>query len=135
MAILDEIVTYVDTKLLTSEIKDYSGALNGLQLQNNGRVDRVVSAVDASLEVILEASRIPNTLLIVHHGLFWQGAQLITGSRFRKMELAIRSNLAIYSSHLPLDIHPEIGNNILLARRSASSHLNPHSTANMGQWP
>ena len=53
-------------------------------------------------------------LLVVHHGLFWQGAQRIEGALYRKLKLAMDHDLAIYSAHLPLDMHPELGNNALL---------------------
>ncbi|WP_411827066.1 Nif3-like dinuclear metal center hexameric protein [Luteolibacter sp. AS25] len=125
MADLREIVSYLDCELRTTEITDFAGAHNGLQLSNSGRVDRVFAAVDASLAVIEEASRFPNSLLIVHHGLFWQGIQMIDGPFYKKLKLAMDADLAIYSSHLPLDIHPEIGNNVLLARAMGLTGLQP----------
>ncbi len=139
MADLKEIVTFLDRELKTEEIRDYPGALNGLQLENNGTVNRVISAVDASLAVIREAAR-EGGLLLVHHGLFWQGAQKITGSYYQKLKAAMDGNLAIYSSHLPLDFHPEIGNNILLARAIGLERIQPilpkdgFSQAVMGYW-
>lgn len=116
MVSLDELVTYLDQELKTGSIPDYPGAMNGLQLANAGRVGRVVAAVDASLPVIEAAAEGGPGLLIVHHGMFWQGAQPVTGAFYRKLKIAMDAGLAIYSSHLPLDIHPELGNNILLAR-------------------
>ncbi len=139
MADLQEIVTFLDRELKTSEIKDYPGAFNGLQLENNGAVHRVISAVDASLAVIEEAAK-DGGLLLVHHGMFWQGAQKITGPYFQKIKAAIDGNLAIYSSHLPLDFHPEIGNNILLARAIGLKSIQPilpkdgFATAVVGEW-
>lgn len=112
---LTELVDFLDGELATEKIEDFPGAKNGLQLENSGRVDRVVSAVDASLAVIMEAASVPHTLLLVHHGLFWQGGNPIVANEFTKIRSAIQSDLAIYSSHLPLDIHPKIGNNVLLA--------------------
>lgn len=116
MVLLDELVTYLDRELKTASIPDYSGAMNGLQLANGGRVGRIVAAVDASLRVIEAAADGGPGLLIVHHGIFWQGAQPVTGPFYRKLKIAMDAGLAIYSSHLPLDVHPEVGNNILLAR-------------------
>lgn len=116
MADLKEIVAYLDAELRISEIKDYPCAMNGLQLENDGRVERVFSAVDASLAVVEEAVAAGGGLLIVHHGMFWQGAQPITGAFHRKIRTAIMGNLAVYSAHLPLDWHPVHGNNILLAK-------------------
>jgi dinuclear metal center YbgI/SA1388 family protein len=115
MATLDEIVSYLDLELGTGRIQDYPAALNGLQLANGGRVDRVVAAVDASLSVIEAAAQGGPGLLVVHHGMFWQGAQPITGATYRKLKTAMDAGLAIYSSHLPLDLHHEWGNNSQLA--------------------
>lgn len=116
MVLLDEFVRYLDRELKTASIPDYSGAMNGLQLANGGRIGRIVAAVDASLRVIEAAADGGPGLLIVHHGIFWQGAQSVTGPFYRKLKNAMDAGLAIYSSHLPLDVHPELGNNILLAR-------------------
>ncbi len=115
MANLHELVEFLDRELKVSEIVDYPGAINGLQLANEGRVDRVVAAVDASLPVIEAVAAGGPGLLIVHHGMFWQGAQPVTGAFYRKLRVAMEAGLAIYSSHLPLDVHPEWGNNALLA--------------------
>lgn len=116
MAELGEIVAFLDRELRVSSIPDYPGAMNGLQLANEGQVERIVAAVDASLPVIEEAAAGGPGLLIVHHGMFWQGAQPVTGAFYRKLKIAMESGLAIYSSHLPLDIHPVWGNNIILAK-------------------
>ena len=115
MTDLADIVRFLDTELRIAEIPDYSGAVNGLQLQNNGHVTRVASAVDASLPVIRKAIAAGADLLVVHHGMFWQGAQPLTGAFYQKIHEAMKANLAIYSAHLPLDVHPQWGNNALLA--------------------
>ena len=116
MAKLDEIVSFLDAELRTAQIPDYSGAHNGLQLQNSGEVQQVAVAVDASLEVIEQAVTKGANLLVVHHGLFWQGVQMMTKGQYRKLKLAFDNDLAIYSSHIPLDVHPKWGNNALLAQ-------------------
>jgi dinuclear metal center YbgI/SA1388 family protein len=115
MATLDEVVEFLNSELKTSSISDFPGAINGLQLANGGQIGKVFAAVDASLSVINAAANEGPSLLIVHHGMFWQGAQPLTGAFFRKIKIAMDAELAIYSSHLPLDIHPQLGNNILLA--------------------
>lgn len=115
MADLSSIVSYLDRLLNTGQIPDYPGALNGLQLQGGGEIGRVVAAVDASLPVVREAIGVGADLLIVHHGMFWSGAQPIVGGLHEKLKLAMDAGLAIYSSHIPLDVHPELGNNALLA--------------------
>jgi dinuclear metal center YbgI/SA1388 family protein len=125
MADLREMVSFLDTELNISAIKDYPGAVNGLQLENDGEVKWVISAVDASLAVVEEAAQKGSGLLLVHHGLFWQGAQPLTGAYFQKIKAAMAGNLAIYSSHLPLDVHPVFGNNVLLAEAIGLSEITP----------
>ena len=115
MAKLTEIVEFLDAELHLRDIPDYSAAHNGLQLANNGEVTKVVSAVDASLPVIRKAINCGADLLVVHHGLFWQGVQKLVGAQYEKFSEAIQANLAIYSAHIPLDVHPTMGNNALLA--------------------
>ena len=114
MAILDQIVLFLDEELKTSKIPDYSGAHNGLQLQNGGQVTKVASAVDASLPVFEKAIESGADLLLVHHGMFWQGGRAITGPAYRKLKMAMDAGLAVYSSHIPLDVHATLGNNALL---------------------
>lgn len=116
MAKLDDLAGYMDDLLSIQEIEDYPNAVNGLQLANRGEVSRVGAAVDACLPVIDAAVDAGVDLLLVHHGMFWQGAQPIVGGYFEKLRRAMEGNLAIYSVHLPLDMHPELGNNALLAR-------------------
>ena len=116
MAGLQEIVAFLDAELRIAEIPDYPGAMNGLQLENGGTVTKVAAAVDASLAVVEEAVAGGADLLIVHHGMFWQGVQPLTRAFYRKIKTAMDGGLAIYSAHLPLDLHPELGNNALLAK-------------------
>lgn len=113
---LDEITGFLDSSLRIREIPDYPGAVNGLQLANGGEVRRIVTAVDASLPVVEAAAAGGPGLLLVHHGMFWQGVQPVCGAFYRKLKTAMDAGLAIYSAHLPLDVHPEWGNNICLAR-------------------
>jgi dinuclear metal center YbgI/SA1388 family protein len=114
---LTELKPALDDLLRVRDIPDYSGAVNGLQLENRpGSVVRFLAAVDASLAVIRKAAERPRpSLLLVHHGLFWSGAQPVTGALFQKYAVAMEAGLAIYSSHLPLDVHPALGNNARLA--------------------
>ncbi len=114
MPALDDLIRAANDWLRLDEIPDYSGALNGLQLANAGLVTKIAAAVDACLPVIEEACASGVNLLVVHHGLFWQGAQRIEGALYRKLKLAMDHDLAIYSAHLPLDVHPELGNNARL---------------------
>jgi len=111
---------------------DYSGALNGLQVEGRAEVGHVCAAVDASEAAIEEAIRRNADLLIVHHGIFWEGQKPITGRRYRKLARLIESGLALYSVHLPLDSHPEVGNCALLARRMGVDIRGPFGVSHGG---
>lgn len=140
MADLAEIIAFLDQELRTNSITDYSGAMNGLQLANEGKVERIVAAVDASLPVIEKAAAGGPGLLIVHHGMFWQGPQPVTKAYYRKLKTAMDTGLAIYSSHLPLDLHPVFGNNVLLAQSVGLHEMEPFFEQKgqylgvMGKW-
>lgn len=116
MARLDDVVRYLDAELRTGEVPDYEAALNGLQLANGGEVTRVASAVDFSADTVAGAIRERADLLVVHHGMFWRGQHAFVGRAYERMRDAIAAGLAVYSSHIPLDLHPVLGNNVLLAR-------------------
>lgn len=113
---LNELVDAANTWLSLNEIPDYPGAINGLQLENDGNVTKIAAAVDACLPVIRKAIDEKADLLVVHHGMFWNGAKPFTGSVYEKLKLAMDNNLAIYSAHIPLDVHSELGNNACLAK-------------------
>ncbi|MEO8620283.1 MAG: Nif3-like dinuclear metal center hexameric protein, partial [bacterium] len=84
--------------------------------ENGSPITRVAVAVDASLQTIRGAVESNANLLIVHHGLFWSGAQPLRGNVYERFRQLITHDIAVYSSHLPLDLHPTFGNNTLLAR-------------------
>lgn len=109
------IVQYLDDLLDTSAVPDYPNALNGLQLNNSGSVTRIAAAVDFSLRTVAAAAAVNASLLIVHHGMFWNGLQPIRGVSFQRLRTLMGNDMAVYSSHLPLDRHPLYGNNALLA--------------------
>lgn len=114
---LADLKAYLDQELRIAEIPDYPNALNGLQLESSkDEITTIGCAVDANLMTIIKSVKQQVDLLLVHHGLFWGGLKPMTGVDFAKYELAIESKLAIYSAHLPLDVHPVFGNNALLAR-------------------
>src|SRR5437773_4662069 len=114
MATLSEIVSCTDEFLRISEVGDWDNALNGLQIENSGRVTRLGAAVDVSTRVLAEAANKNVDLLIVHHGLFWPGLQPVTSALRRQLQLAFENDIALYSAHLPLDVHPKVGNNAQL---------------------
>lgn len=112
---LAELVAYLDDYLGIAEVADDPNALNGLQVENGGTVDRVAVAVDACQATIDAAAAMGVGLLLVHHGLFWGGVQPITGRHASRIRRLLEADVALYSAHLPLDVHPEVGNNALLA--------------------
>ena len=114
MASLSEIVSYTNRFLRIHDVGDWDHALNGLQIENSGRITRIGAAVDVSTRVLTEAAKQDVDLLIVHHGLFWPGLQSIQGALRRQLRLAFENDIALYSAHLPLDIHPRVGNNAQL---------------------
>ncbi len=122
---LAELVAYCERTLRTGEFTDWPGAANGLQVENNGTVTRMAAAVDASLATITKAVSLGADLLIVHHGLFWGATAPWTGKRYQMLKLLLDHNLAVYSSHLPLDAHPQLGNNVQLARALGLRRLKP----------
>ena len=115
MPTLSEIVEYANEYLCIREIEDWPNALNGLQIENSGRVTKIGAAVDVSSRVLTAAARKDVDLLIVHHGLFWPGLRSVSGSLRRQLKLAFENDIALYSAHLPLDLHAEAGNNAQLA--------------------
>ena len=122
---LQKIISHCDKILRTAAIGDYDGAANGLQVENSGSVTRIAATVDASLATVKLAIAAQADLLIVHHGLFWSKTHPWTGKRRELLKLLIENNLAIYSSHLPLDAHLKLGNNAQLAAALGLKNLEP----------
>ena len=124
-AALSALVQYSDRLLRTSEVTDYDGAVNGLQVENSGGITRIAAAVDASLATVRKAIEARANLLVVHHGLFWSKRHPWTGKNFELLRLLIENDVAIYSSHLPLDMHPQLGNNAQLCAALGLRKLKP----------
>jgi dinuclear metal center YbgI/SA1388 family protein len=114
---LAELVAYLDGYLRVAEVPDAPHALNGLQVANDGTVSRVAAAVDLCDATVGMAAEQGADLLLVHHGLFWGGLRPLTGRTHRRVTGLITKNIALYSAHLPLDVHPDVGNNAVLARK------------------
>jgi len=122
---LAAIVKHCDQLLRTAEIGDYDGAVNGLQVENSGKVTRIAATVDASLATVKLAINAKADLLIVHHGLFWSPAHPWTGKKYELIRLLVENDIAVYSSHLPLDAHPKLGNNAKLCAALGLKKLEP----------
>jgi len=112
---LDEIVRYTNNYLLIDQCQDWPNAWNGLQVENAGEVRKIGAAVDASSRTFSAAAERGVDLLLVHHGLFWPGVQPMTGAFRRQVGFLFERGIALYSAHLPLDVHPVVGNNTQLA--------------------
>ena len=115
-ATIADIAQHLDVVLRITEIPDFPGALNGIQVETETPITRIAAAVDARERTIRAAVDAGANLLLVHHGLFWSGAQPLRGAFLRRVRLLVQHDIAVYSAHLPLDMHPELGNNVLLAR-------------------
>ena len=113
---LANIVAHCNRTLKPESFEDWPGAVNGLQVENRGGVSRIAAAVDATPATVKKTIAAGADLLIVHHGLFWGATHPWTGNRYRLLRLLLDNNVAVYSSHLPLDAHPRLGNNAQLCR-------------------
>ncbi len=136
MASLDQIVAFCDRRTRRSAFKDAPGAFNGLQLANHGRVSRIGAAVDAGLFPFRQAVAAGVDFLIVHHGMYWDMPRPLVGPAHERVATLMGGNCAVYSSHLPLDAHPVIGNNALLVRQvglKASRGFLPNEGGDVGR--
>jgi len=122
---LTQIVNYTDRFLRVRDVGDWDTALNGLQIENSGHVTRLGAAVDVSTRVLSEAGEKKIDLLIVHHGLFWPGLQPVRNALRRQLQFAFENNIALYGAHLPLDIHPKVGNNAQLVAALGLKSVEP----------
>ncbi len=112
---LSDLTAYLDEYLRIGEVADESNALNGLQVDGGPEVNRIAAAVDACQATIDAAATCGANLLVVHHGLFWNGLEPIVGRHARRVRTLLQNDMALYAAHIPLDIHPEVGNNVVLA--------------------
>jgi len=110
----DAIVAWLDETLDVDAWKDAS--LNGIQVEGTAEVGRVALAVDAALATFSMAGEAEADMLLVHHGLFWGDATPIVGPMKARIAVLLDLDISLYAAHLPLDAHPELGNNAVLAR-------------------
>ncbi|HID63050.1 MAG TPA: Nif3-like dinuclear metal center hexameric protein [Anaerolineae bacterium] len=110
----DDLTTYLDNYLRVKEIDDSSQ--NGLQVEGPEEMTKVAFAVDSCQAAFKRAVAAGAQLLIVHHGLFWDKPLRLVGPLFRRVKTLIEGDCGLYAAHLPLDLHPEVGNNAELAR-------------------
>ncbi len=134
---LSQLIDYLDEYLSIDEVPDAPVALNGLQVEGTRDVRTIATATDACTATIREAIDREADLMIVHHGLFWGGLQPLTGVRMRPFKALIDHGMALYSAHLPLDVHPEVGNNAVLLNRlgfEPSGRFGTDDELELGLW-
>ncbi|WP_291426081.1 Nif3-like dinuclear metal center hexameric protein [Deinococcus sp.] len=122
-----ELVAWLNDYLQVGQLPDPS--MNGLQIEGTGTIRRIAASVDTSLNTLQAAADAGADLLLVHHGLFWGKPLPVTGPHARRLRAALMADLNLYAAHIPLDAHPEVGNNAMIA--GALSLQNPEP---FGDW-
>ncbi len=121
-----ELDNYFKSFLPIADFAKADPSKNGVQVQNDGsKITTIAFAVDACLQTIEQAAQAGAQMLFVHHGLFWGHEQTITDSFYKRIKALVDNNIALYACHLPLDAHPEFGNNAQLAKRIALQNILP----------
>lgn len=136
MTKLADLVAYCDKRTRRTAFEDAPGAFNGLQIANRGLVTKIGAAVDSGLIPFERAVEAEVDFLIVHHGMYWEMPRPLTGPVYDRLVVLVEGNCAVYSSHLPLDSHPIIGNNALLARQlglTANRGFIPNAGGDIGR--
>ncbi|MDR2579338.1 MAG: Nif3-like dinuclear metal center hexameric protein, partial [Chitinispirillales bacterium] len=116
-------VSFLDKTLRTSEIPD--GSANGLQVEGAENITKIGLAVDACLEAYRLAEQKGCQMVIAHHGLIWDGLRSVKGPAYKQIEFLVKSGINLYASHLPLDLHPTLGNNAQIARVLGLKNVQP----------
>ena len=122
----DELVAWLDRTLAIADWTDKS--LNGLQVEGRSEVSRVALATDAALATFEAAATGGAQFLVVHHGLFWGAPEPITGPLRARIAALFDAGISLYAAHLPLDAHPGLGNNAVLARLLDLIEVEPFGT-------
>lgn len=134
MAGLNKLVSYTNTLLDVDSFSDY--APNGLQVEGKNRIQRIVTGVTASLDLIEAAIKHHADAVLVHHGYFWKNeAPEITGMKYQRIKALMDYDISLLAYHLPLDAHPELGNNAQLANRlgmTIEGKMNAQGIGNVG---
>ena len=122
---INELDSYFRSFLSIDELSGTDASLNGVQVENSADINCIAFAVDACMESFRRAKEAGAQMVFVHHGLFWGHEKSITGIHYQRLKFLIENNIALYAAHLPLDIHPLIGNNVALARKAGLIDLKP----------
>ncbi|MFP4632850.1 MAG: Nif3-like dinuclear metal center hexameric protein [Halobacteriales archaeon] len=110
----EKLAGYLDSLLDHEAWQALDAAYDGLQVENSGEVEKVAFAVDAAVETVERAVERDADALVVHHGVVWGAIDRLAGVTYDRVKALVEADLALYASHLPLDAHPEVGNNALL---------------------
>ncbi len=108
------VVSFLDDYLRISAYPDSS--INGLQVEGGEAVEKVAFAVDASMQSFMQAVEVEADLLVCHHGIIWNGIERVTGLVRDRLKFLLENEISLYAAHIPLDAHPEIGNNAMILR-------------------
>lgn len=127
----DALVAWLNQYLQTPAFPDAS--LNGLQVEGSETIYKIGAAVDAAQQTFESAKQAGVDFLIVHHGLFWGKPFAIVGYQKQRLETLFAGNINLYCSHLPLDAHPEVGNNAVLAQGLGLQNLEPFEVGCIGE--
>lgn len=137
---LGALIKCADHYLNATKIADYCP--NGLQVEGRGHVQKIISGVTASQALIDAAVAAEADLILVHHGYFWKGENpCVVGMKQRRLKTLLRHDISLLAYHLPLDVHPQVGNNVQLAERlglvveGALEPDNPRNVALVGSLP
>ncbi len=120
----DDLKNYCHSYLSVDKYKDYGP--NGLQIEGTSRINKIISGVSANLELIERAIEKKADAIFVHHGIFWDNeAKTISGAKRQKISLLLNHNINLFGFHLPLDDHPDIGNNVELGKLLGIKNMQP----------
>lgn len=109
----DAITSYLNEMLPLDDIEDVS--FNGLQIEGRETVSTIIVGVTAGKELFVRAAELEAQYIVVHHGHYWRyGTPSLTGWEKKRLDILLKNNMSLYASHLPLDKHPKIGNNMQL---------------------
>ena len=122
---LKELDSYFRSFLAIDDLSRTDISVNGVQVENCADITCIAFAVDACMETFRRTKEAGAQMLFVHHGILWGHEGSITGSYYRRLKFLLENNIALYAAHLPLDIHPELGNNAALAKEAGLSDLEP----------
>jgi len=129
MILRNDLEQYLNNLLKPQQIKDFCP--NGLQVQGSDEINKIVTGVTATQALIEQAILEKADALVVHHGFFWKNeSYVIRGMKHQRIKALIENNISLFAYHLPLDIHPELGNNVQLAKLFEISDVEPLEAGN-----